>query len=664
MTIDYPWYAVMLCILCGALYAAVMYAAGGRNYPRGVRWLLAALRFLAVGGLSLLLLAPVRRQQVNERQLPTVVLARDVSGSVASGADSAFRMEELAKAIEGRCRVVSDTFGTASATDLGEMLVRHRAEGVAAVVVASDGIHNRGANPATVAEGLPFPVYTVALGDTTARRDAALSSLQAGRIASLGGTIPVEVAVKATLLGGHGAMMTIADAEGRVLFRQRVEYDGEDFAATIAASLPASEAGLQRFTVRIGDAGGEATLANNSLSFYVDVIDSRRRVAIIGNAAHPDLGALKRAIESNANYEAVVVDAADAERGKWKATDGEWSMAVLHNLPSRRHPRIDYATDLPKLFVVGLQTDLARFNALRTGLEITSKSTGSSEVTALRREAFGLFNLDAADAAAVEAMPPLVAPFGEARLATGVQTLFGARIATIDTRQPLVAATVHGGDGLRTAFVWGEGLWRWRLADWQNSESFSHFDRIVSQIVGFTAMQQQRERLQVDAERSYAGGETVVLRAQLYNESYELYNRPEVRLHLEGDSATADYTFGREGNGYRLTLPGLKAGLYRYTATTGDGQECHGSFAVEDINVEQRRLTADHGLLRTVSAVSGGRMYMRDSLDALAEDLAAFKPVIHTHTRYAEMLRLPAVLVLIMLLLAAEWVLRKYNGEI
>ena len=35
-----------------------------------------------------------------------------------------------------------------------------------------------------------------------------------------------------------------------------------------------------------------------------------------------------------------------------------------------------------------------------------------------------------------------------------------------------------------------------------------------------------------------------------------------------------------------------------------------------------------------------------------------------TDTRYAEFLRLPLVLALILLLLAAEWVLRKYHGKL
>jgi hypothetical protein len=73
---------------------------------------------------------------------------------------------------------------------------------------------------------------------------------------------------------------------------------------------------------------------------------------------------------------------------------------------------------------------------------------------------------------------------------------------------------------------------------------------------------------------------------------------------------------------------------------------------------------ADHNLLRTISATTGGEMYYPAQLSTLESQLSTLKPTIHTHTRYAELLRMGWVLALIVLFLAAEWVLRKYHGEL
>lgn len=660
MIIDYPWYLVLLCLLVGAIYAGVLYFVRRRPFRGSLRWLLTGLRFLAVSGIAFLLLAPVAKRTVHERQLPHVLLLQDVSASIAMSPDSTFAMEPLTVQLKN-CQTSYEAFGSADVTDIADVLLRHSHDDVDAVVMVSDGIYNRGVNPVTIAERFSVPIYTIALGDTTPRRDASLADLNVNRIAMLGNRFPVEVTINADLLADHQTTLSVA-ADGQRLASQTVAYSSDRFSQTISFSLSADEPGLQRFTVHLAPVDGELTTANNVLSFYVDVIDTRRKVALFAHAPHPDIAALKRAIESNPNYEAVVYLSSDVEKGKWGKEKDVYDMAVLHNLPSKQHPDVSFAEGLPCLYVIGLQTDLPRFNALHAGLEIVSKVNKSNEVTALWQEGFSLFSFDAADADAIMHLPPLSAPFGEARVSADVQSLFTARMGAIDTRQPLIAATAQG--DRRRAFVWGEGLWRWRLADFAAQNSHDRFDRLVSQLVGFTAMRHQHDRLQVEAARSYAEGESPVLRAHLYNESYELTNSPEVTLHLEGDSLKADYLFLREGSGYRLSLPTLPQGLYRYRASTADGLTAEGSFAVEALSLEQRRLTADHALLRAVSATTGGTMYAPSELGSLASELQVLKPTIHTHMRYSELLRMGWVLALLLLLLSAEWVLRKYHGEL
>lgn len=658
MIIDYPWYMVLLCLLAGAAYAAVLYFVGRRRFGRRTNWLLAALRFVAVSVIALLLLAPMTRRTVHERQKPHVVLAVDRSQSVAQSADSAFSLDMLEDDLGDKLRFTEMDFGDAAGTDIGGVLENIEGD-VDAVVLATDGIYNRGSNPATAVERLAVPVYTVALGDTTPRCDAALGGLRVGRVAMSGSTIPLELTVSATLLRGNSSQLTIADARGRQCFSQRLTYDDDDYAIAVEATLPASEPGLQRFTARLGMVEGEVNAGNNVLSFYVDVIDARRKVAIVANAPHPDLAALKRAIESNPNYEAkVIMDNGKLKKEEWD----DFSLVVLHNLPSRERPDVSFANDVARMYVVGLHTDLARFNALHAGMEISAKAQRVNEVTAIAREGFTLFNLDASDAAAFEQLPPLSAPFGEARMAEGVQTLFGARLGNIDTRQPLIAATAQGGG--RSVFVWGEGLWRWRLADFAASGSHDRFDRMVQQLVGFAAMHGDKQRLRVEAERTYQAGTSIVLRALQYNETYEMSNTSEVSLDLKGEDYTGTFTFHRDGDAYSLVLPDLAEGVYRYRASTPDGLTCDGTFAVEALGLEMSRLVADHGLLRTISHTTDGQCFAPSDIDALKRQLAELKPTIYSHTRYSDLLGLPLVLALIVLLLGAEWLIRKLNGEI
>ena len=662
MVIDYPWYFVLLCLLAGAAYAAGLYYMGHRRFGKGVNALLAGMRFVAVTIIALLLLAPVAKRTVHERQKPRVVLEEDCSLSVQMSADSAFTLMDLWDDLEAAgCQLMLNADAShAEQTDLGELLDRISPD-VMAVVLSSDGINNRGQNPTTVAERLGIPVYTVALGDTTPRRDAALRNIRHNRIAYLGNSFPVEITIGVHRLKGRTARLTIADGRGKNVAQHQVAYDDDDFSSTMTFSIPAEAKGLQKYVVSLSLVEGEVEPTNNVQTLYVDVIDGRRKVVIVGNAPHPDLAALKQAVESNPNYEAEVML---ADNGKLKV-ENDVSLAILHNLPSATHQIPKELENLPQVFVIGCQTDLPRFNALHTGLEIVSKVKKSSEVTAVYNDRFSHFNFDATDGEAIEQLPPLDAPFGEGKASVSLQSLLTARLGSIDTRQPLVAAMAQGRQ--HKVFVWGEGLWKWRLADYLNNSSHEHFDRLVSQIVNFTAVTDQRERFIVETERHYSDNDNIVVGAQLYNDAYEPFNTPDATFSLMGDSDKGDFNFSRDGDGYNLALGRLPEGLYRYTAKTqynGETLTTEGSFAVEALHLEQANLTADHALLRSISAITGGKMYYPDQLDELRDELTSLKPVIYTHTRFSELLNLPWVLILIVLLLGAEWVLRKYHGEI
>ena len=604
--------------------------------------------------IALLLLSPVAKRTVNERQKPRVDLIEDRSLSVQASADSAFSLAGLSDDIMDKCNgVLSADASHAGQTDLGALLDAVHPED-AAVVLASDGINNHGQNPATVAERLGMPVYTIALGDTTPRRDAAVANVRHNRIAYLGNTFPVEITVGARRLQGKSAQLTVVDGRGRNVASQRVDYTDDDFSNTLSFNIKAESKGLQKYVATLTVVDGEVEPENNRQTIYVDVIDGRRKVLIVGHAPHPDLGAMKQAVESNPNFEARVVAADALQGGKLRLQDSNYSLVVLHNLPSATHAVPKELEQLPQMYVIGTQTDLPRFNALHTGLEIVSKTKKSSEMTA-----------EASDGEAVEQFPPLDVPFGEPKVSASLQSLFTARLGSIDTRQPLVAASAQGRQ--HRVVVWGEGLWKWRLADYQNNSSHEHFDRLLSQMVNFAAVTDQRDRFIVEAERHYSDIEAITVGAQLYNDAYELFNAPEATFTLMGDSVKGDFSFTRRGDAYTLSLGRLPEGLYRYRATTqynGNTLTAEGSFAVEALHLERANLTADHALLRTISAVTGGKMFYPDQLDELRDELVALKPTIYTHTRFSELIGLPWVLLLIVLLLGAEWVLRKYYGEI
>jgi hypothetical protein len=262
-------------------------------------------------------------------------------------------------------------------------------------------------------------------------------------------------------------------------------------------------------------------------------------------------------------------------------------------------------------------------------------------------------------------MPPLTSPFGTYRPGGNLQTLFFAKIGTLASDRPLVAFCQQ--DGIRRGFIVGEGLWRWRLHDYLLTGSHSDFDQLIDKTIVYTSLQTNKDHLHVTTRHIYRTGENILVEAQLYDDNFEPVNTPDVDLELRSDTLPAPqrYLFNRSAAGYTLPLAQLPPGRYSYSANTtlaGKKYTTTGYFIVEDINLEQSNHVANHALLNTLAQTTGAQMLYPDQLDQLPQLLASrddLKTTVYSHTRYTELLNLPLLFILIVLLLAAEWALRK-----
>lgn len=683
LQVDYPWYFWIFCILAGAGYSALLYLRS-KELSRGLRWALSVVRFLAVSLIALLLLAPVAKSTSHEEERPTIALALDNSQSLLLSKDSTFvkteyveSLRQLIKSLEKKFDVALYSFGSTgemgtldslrfdeSATDVSNVIreieEQYRYANLGAIVLASDGIYNQGIDPTTTAANLTRPIYTIALGDTTQTCDAALINLRHNRMVYQGDEFPLEITIKGYHLKGEQALLSIASG-GKRVHQERVVYDNDPFVNTTTIMLSADHPGLQRYTIGLEVLGQESNSKNNTQTISVEVVDERQKIAIIGAAPHPDIAAIKQALQSNKNYSVKSFLASDNVKYQ------DYDLIIYHNtLPTKEE------FERPSLIIVGRNTDLNRFNALRCGIQINTRLNKYNEVTATFDKAFDLFQMDASLQDAISSWPPLSSPFGDYQVAPYMQSLCHAKLGNIATQQPLIALGVQG--LTRKGIIFGEGLWRWRLADFQTSTTHDHFDQMMEKIITFAAQRLDKSRFRVNTQQTYSHDEEINLEAELYDNNYELTNTPDVSITItpvdnpEAHEIATTMERDSRRKSYSLNLGQMAAGLYNYKAKTTYNNEVltsNGQFSIEDLNLEYLNTTADHRLLRTLAETTGGTMVEAKEMEQIVDMIEArddMQSVLNTTTRYRELINLPWVFLLIILLLGAEWVVRKYNG--
>ena len=687
---QYPTWFLLLALAAGVFYALGMYFREKRTATMPV-WMvrgLAAVRGITIFILVVLLIGPLIKSVAKRTEKPIVVIAQDNSSSIVLNSDSAFyRTEYLEGLVALRASLSDDyevrsyVFGNAmnetetpdfsdGRTDMSELFDEldnvYANRNVGAVILASDGLYNRGRDPIYSPLHLNAPIYTVALGDTSIKRDVILKKVDHNRYAYLGNEFPVEITVEAEKFQGKDVTVQLSGENG-ILWEQRVNINSNSFRKVLSAKLKAEVPGLNRIRASVSVLSGELSRSNNTQDFFVEVLDGRQKVLILAASPHPDIAAIKRSISGNDNYE---VDA--FVLGEKEFNTAEYDLIILHQLPQtggKGRPEMDKirASTVPVFCIVGSKTDLRWFNDMNFGLQVNAARQSKNEVLPVFAKGFSLFTLDENVRRMLQRYPPLNAPFGEYAASGSAQTMFNQRIGNVETQNPLLL--FNDVSGRKTAVLVGDGIWRWRIRDFEENGSHDIFDGMLSKVVQFLALKTDKSLFRVNTKNRYNEDEVVIFNAELYNETYEPINEPEVDLSITDEEGKKyEYKFNRTDNAYRLNAGSFKEGNYRYKAQVSNGGkvlESSGQFMVAALKLETTRTTADHALMYKIANGSGGSLFYPRELDKLAEAIKArddMRNVVYEQTWFKEAIHLKWVFFLILTLLSLEWFVRKRNG--
>jgi hypothetical protein len=676
-----------VCLLLGLLYGWLMYRQPV-SLGKTARYALFAARAVAVFILSFLLIAPLVRSVAYNPQKPLVLIAQDNSQSIKlfgfSKSPSAIGdLSKLKQQLGEQYDVrefnfsgnlqdgLSDKFSgkqtniSAAIRQLNERFVN---QNIGALVLATDGLYNQGSDPRYDAKDLKTSIYTIALGDTVAKRDLLIGNVNYNKTAYLGNDFAVEVLAEAYQAKGENIHLTV-DEDGKQVFSQTDAVASNNFRKTVPLKLNADKKGTRKFTINIAPVKNEVSGQNNTETIYVDVLDARQKILLLYNGPHPDISVIKQSIESNKNYE--VKASLLSELPKLKLSD--YSLLILYQTASSSTGELQSfitKSKVPVWYMAGAQTDLPQLNNEQKLVQINSARSDMQEVFAQPVQEFSLFTLSDSTRTKLGRLPPLLAPFGNYSSNGAGQVLFKQKIGEVPTPYPLLSFSDE--NGRRAAVLAGEGIWRWSLSEYNTYGSHLALEELFSQAVQYLTANSNHQKLRVYAAKNvFDEGENVILNAELYNDALELVNTPDIRIELKSRSGkNYSFLFTRNGQSYQLDAGALPVDEYIYSASTKLGNEtftASGQFTIKPLNLETRQSAADHQLLSDMAKQSGGQMMQPSQISQLADLIRKnenIKTVVYQDKRYSDLIDLKWIFVLILVLLGAEWFIRKREGEI
>ena len=527
-----------------------------------------------------------------------------------------------------------------------------------AIVLLSDGNQTIGNDYEYTS--IKDPVFPVVIGDTTKYQDVKIAQINVNRYSFINNQFPVE-----SILQYEGTqtikLRYSLENNGKIIFSERINFSEKNNSHILKTFIKASKEGTNFFTSKIEYLENEKNVVNNSKNFSVEVIDKQSEILIVSSFYHPDLGALKKAIESDKQRKVTIriVDNKNIQLNNYQ-------LVVLYQPNNKFNIIIDQLNSNKSSFmlITGSKTDWLFLN--NKSLGINKKNINQLENYSARFYN-GFLNFSQKNIG-FENLPPMIDYYGETTVSIPHQTLLYQSINGFSSQNPLLATANHNNQ--KKVFLFGEGLWKWRSSSFLKNDSFQYFDEFIGNLVQYASNKKIRNRLDLDINSFYNANSSIQIGAFYVDENYQFDDRATILFTIKNKNSKKKQTFpfSLSGSSYQLELTSLEAGEYEYTIEV-DGRNISkkGTFKVNEFLVEEQFTNANSYKLELLAQKTAGKLYFEDKYRLVIDDLTndtRFSTIQKSKKTIDKLVNWQWLMLLIIGLLSLEWFIRKYIGKI
>lgn len=617
-------------------------------------------RVLSLSLLLLLALGAAFRFDIRKKTGPPVVVI-DASQSMARyltdvrrlAADLRFKHQTVYLRGHDLLRESDPVETLGTFTDLTAGLLKAAALKPSCVILISDGNHNFGPDPRTAADDWNFPVYTVGCGAESLKDQTVADVYYPAYVFRDDSTVVEAVIESRGFTRPEPGRVILESADKKIALTKTFTLSGAPARVKLAFPLVIRTAGPVSFRLSIPAQGGELDVANNYYDFRLDVrpdkikvlyytdhlsFNTRFLVPILKAVPNFELRALVRlSPERLADY---FTGAEPQNLGDWRSFD-VW---VLDDVDFRglREKNLTGFVNQNKgiLFIGGIEN-------------LTEAGRAALPIPILGRLPTGSYPLSVTDPFSV------LSPAGKYPPLSAVNRVIGTNPGSVTIARsdglPVIAYRNYGTGTIFQINALDIGVWQFNQSGTENDGLLA---ALITDIVRFLSTLGKQNRLILKAApRDCEIGATVNFTLQSYDRDLRPGGGGDFYLSAVGKKIPF---FETRPNRYEAEFIPQEKGDCDFTAIgTLKGDSLRSNLI--KIKVSPRRVetdkTLDRNFLVTLAEKTGGRYRSLREMPGLAVPSAGY----YRETRKF-FLDQPVIYVIVFLLLAADWLLRRRRG--
>ena len=595
-----------------------------------------------------------------------------------------------------------------TATRLGPALERARDElsglPLAGLVMVTDGADTSDVSldePLGSLKARSIPVFTVGLGQEHLSKDIQVTRVETPRAVLKGTSLVVDVMLSQTGYSGQSVALNVED-EGHIAASQTVTLPADGESSTVRVRFTAADAGTRLFRFKIAPQEGEQVTENNVRDALIEVRDRKERVLYFEGEPRFEMKFINRAMEDDKNIDFVVLQrTAENKYYRFGITNPD---ELASGFPKTREELFAYrAIILGSIEAAAFSPEqlrmLADFANKRGGgllmlggrrafaeggwggtpvgdvlpvvIEGAKQPSYFTELSVRPTRAGAVFPVtqiaetEEASTTRWDGMPQVSTVNPVREIKPGATILLNA--PSLGRQDQIVLAYQRYGRG-KTVAMPIQDSWVWKMDAKVPVTDTTHamfWRRMVRWLVDGVPDQLNL----LTGHDRVEPGEAVRFTAEVLDAAYVEVNDAHVEAHItppSGKSADVPMEWTVEHDGeYGAVFNPDESGLYEIKVTaTRDGKELAG-------NVMHLRVSAGDSefydaamrapLLKRIAEETGGRFFTPANASSLPEAISYSGRGV-TVVEERELWDMPALLMLLLALLGAEWAFRRTRG--
>ena len=537
----------------------------------------------------------------------------------------------------------------------------------ASAILVSDGIVTSGKNPVVLSGESHLPFHVIALGDTSKVKDVSIKNITTN---GTGFTNSLQqIAVEISQFGFNDQEISInLKSDEQILDSKSLTINSDSEIYETEFELELDSPGLKQFEIEVVTGLDEWLNENNSSSFSIEVLDSKKIILHIASQIHPDVKAFRSILALDRNIElSTYTEVGSNPSIKNFSNSNEYDLVIYHGIPSQNTiDALDLDSNFTGISTLSIFLPNNRFKPFEGLYRLID--TNSSDLFNVQLQTV----MENSEHPILEDLPD-VNSFNFAPIQSSINSindypeaisLFTALYQNIPTNSPLLTVLEQG--NIRRSELNASGWFKMYLSP--NSNEKEYIEQLMVNLVDWTSSNPDNRLLKIKpSKNSFNSNESPIINASLINENGDIENNGVIEVTITGDDYTGNYSMDNLANGnYKLQVPNLADGKYEFLAIARKGNReidsQRGEFLVSESSIELANTTRNDDLLMNIALNSNGEFLDFSSVSEIWENEVINSSLIATkeiQESYIFPIRSIYWFFIALILLGTEWLTRK-----